>query len=211
MIKGKASLQEFREWLVKKGRVGNPGKGNGSYPGQCVSAVQCYLYYVHNVEYASRGNAKDFVPPGFVRVSSYKPGDIIRYGSNYGGGYGHIGLIDDTGAFLDQNGAVVLTVHRQSKPFSGINAIFRPTKKFNVKTPKPAKPKYPRKVTVTIPKLNVRSKPTTSAPLAGSKTLNKGDVFTSVGLVKGQKVGTNDKWHKSTKGNYAWSGGTNVK
>jgi len=149
MTKGKASLQEFREWIVKRGRVGNPGKGNNSYVGQCVSAVQCYLYYVHNVEYASRGNAKDFTPPGFVRVSNLRPGDIVRYGSNYGGGYGHIGIIDDTGYFLDQNGARVLAVNRMSSPFSGINAIFRPTKKFSVKTPKPA-PKPAAKVVYTV-------------------------------------------------------------
>jgi len=204
-----ASLQQFREWCVKNRSVANP---DGSYKGQCVSLVQQYLVQVFGIPYRARGNAKDFTPPGFVRVSSLKPGDIVRYGSNYGGGYGHIGLIDDTGAFLDQNGAIVLTVNRMPKPFGGINAIFRPTKKFNVKTPKPApaKPKYPRNVTVTSA-ANVRSKPSVKAPLAGSKTLKKGDVFTSVGLVNGDKVSNNNKWHKSSRGNYVWSGNTNVK
>jgi len=206
-----ASLQQFREWAVKNGKVANP---DGSYKGQCVSLVQSYLTQVFAIPFKPRGNAKDFIPPGFVRVSNLRPGDIVRYGSNYGGGYGHIGLIDDTGAFLDQNGIRVLAVGRQGKPFSGINAIFRPTKKFNVKTPKPApkpKPKYPRNVTVTVPKLNVRDKPTSKSPLSGSKTLKKGDVFVSVGLVNGEKVAGNNKWHKSSKANYVWSGGTNVK
>lgn len=133
-----ASLQQFREWAVKNGKVANP---DGSYKGQCVSLVQQYLSQVFAIPFKPRGNAKDFVPPTFVRVSNLRPGDIVRYGSNYGGGYGHIGLIDDTGAYLDQNGIRVLAVGRQGKPFSGINAIFRPTKKFNVKTPKPSKPK----------------------------------------------------------------------
>lgn len=203
-----ASLQQFREWAVKNRSVANP---DGSYKGQCVSLCQQYLKQVFNIPFRARGNAKDYVPPGFVRVSSLKPGDIVRYGSNYGGGYGHIGLIDDTGAFLDQNGTRVLAVGRRSTPFSGINAIFRPTKKFSVKTPPAPKPKYPRKVTVTVPKLNVRAKPTSKSPLAGSKTLKKGDVFTSVGLVAGEKVAGNNKWHKSSRGNYCWSGGTNVK
>lgn len=77
-------------------------------------------------------------------------------------------------------------------------------------TPKPT-PKYPRQVTVTVPALNVRKKPTPLAPLAGSMTLKKGDVFTSVGMVKGQNVSGNANWHKSSRGNYVWSGGTNVK
>lgn len=133
-----ASLQQFREWAVKNKSVATPA---GTFKGQCVSLVQQYLKQVFNIPFQARGNAKDFTPPGFVRVSNLRPGDIVRYGSNYGGGYGHIGLIDDTGAFLDQNGARVLAVNRMSSPFSGINAIFRPTKKFNVKTPKPSKPK----------------------------------------------------------------------
>jgi len=137
-----ASLQQFREWAVKNGKVANP---DGSYKGQCVSLIQQYLKQVFGIPYKPRGNAKDFVPPGFVRVSNLRPGDIVRYGSNYGGGYGHIGLIDDTGAYLDQNGIRVLAVGRQGKPFSGIQAIFRPTKKFNVKTPKPSKPKPAKK------------------------------------------------------------------
>ena len=73
-------------------------------------------------------------------------------------------------------------------------------------------PKYPRAVTVTSADgANVRSAPNISAPLAGSKTLVKGDVFTSVGLVTGSSVAGNNKWHKSSRGNYVWSGNTNVK
>lgn len=132
------SLQQFREAYPVGSKVANP---DGSYKGQCVSYVQAYLNQVFAIPFKPRGNAKDFVPPTFVRVSNLRPGDIVRYGGNYGGGYGHIGLIDDTGAYLDQNGIRVLAVGRQGRPFSGINAIFRPTKKFNVKTPKPSKPK----------------------------------------------------------------------
>lgn len=78
-------------------------------------------------------------------------------------------------------------------------------------TPKPNPAPKLRRVTVTVPTVNVRKQPTTSAPLSGSKTLKKGDVFTSVGLVKGQNVSGNNLWHKSTKGNFVWSGGTNVR
>lgn len=76
-------------------------------------------------------------------------------------------------------------------------------------TPKP-KPVI-RKVTITVPVANVRKQPTTASPLSGSKTLKKGDVFTSVGLVKGQNVQGNPWWHRSSFGNHVWAGNTNVK
>jgi hypothetical protein len=74
----------------------------------------------------------------------------------------------------------------------------------------PETPSYPRTVKVTAPAY-VRSAPRLNAPLAGSQTLNVGDVFTSVGLVAGDSVGGNNKWHKSSRGNYVWSGNTNVR
>lgn len=207
------SLQAFTSWAVSKGRVANP---NGSYPGQCVSLIQQYLNQVFGIPYAARGNAKDFVPPTFKRLSAStkrKPGDIIRYGRNYGGGYGHIGYIGHDGRYVDQNGYAVLWTTIRNAPFSGIESVWRPTRAFKLKNaiipvPKP-KPKYPRTVTV-LRTANVRTKPSTKAPLGGSKRLNKGDKFTSVGLVSGDKVAGNNQWHKSSRGNYVWSGNIKV-
>lgn len=71
-----------------------------------------------------------------------------------------------------------------------------------------AHPEWPRKVTITST-ANVRTKPTTSAKVV--KTLKKGTVFTSVGFVKGTSVGGNNKWHKTSGGQYIWSGNTNIK
>jgi hypothetical protein len=128
------SLQGFREWAVAARQVSNPQVG--TYPGQCVSLVQQYIFQVFAVAYASRGNAKDFVPPGFTRVTgAYRAGDIIRYGANYGGGYGHIGLIDDNGQWLDQNGVAVLHVGQRATPFSSIESIWRPNNAFSIKSP----------------------------------------------------------------------------
>lgn len=62
-------------------------------------------------------------------------------------------------------------------------------------------------VTVAVPKLNVRSAPTTSASLAGSMTLNQGDTFQITGRVQGQNVSGVSTWVRSTKGNYVWAGG----
>ena len=54
---------------------------------------------------------------------------------------------------------------------------------------------------------NVRTQPRLSAPLGGSRVLNRGDKFEAVGLVKGDTVSGNNDWYKSAKGNYLWSGG----
>ena len=126
------SLQDFVNWAVNTKVVSNPGVN--TYPGQCVSLVQEYLSQVFGIPYAARGNAKDFVPPTFTQVSGgLRPGDIVRYGANFGGGYGHVGIIDDDGRFIDQNGLKRLAVGRSASPFGGYTAIFRPTKAFSVK------------------------------------------------------------------------------
>lgn len=209
------SLESFTSWAIRAKQVSNPTVN--TYPGQCVSLIQEYLSQVFGIPFAKRGNAKDFKPPTFQQLTSStqrRPGDIIRYGKNYGGGYGHIGYIDHLGRFVDQNGTAAMHVGVRLQPFGGINAVFRPTRGFQVKNivipVPPAKPAYPRNVVVTEP-ANVRSAPRLNAPLAGSKILKPGDVFTSVGLVDGQSVGGYTKWHKSSKGNYVWAKNTNVR
>ncbi len=62
--------------------------------------------------------------------------------------------------------------------------------------------------TVLVPQLNVRSKPTSQSPLAGSMTLNQGDQFDFVGAVQGEMVNGISTWLISTKGNSVWAGGT---
>lgn len=124
------SLADFGTWGLQMGQVANP---DGSYPGQCVSLVQQYLDQVFGIPYAPRGNAKDFVPPTFTQVyDAPRPGDIIRYGANYGGGYGHIGLIDVNGKWYDQNGVKSLAVGYQNSPFASWDSVWRPTKPFDM-------------------------------------------------------------------------------
>jgi murein DD-endopeptidase MepM/ murein hydrolase activator NlpD len=53
---------------------------------------------------------------------------------------------------------------------------------------------------------HVRSAPKVTAPLAGSKKLAPGAIFSAVGTVKGSSVAGNNIWYKSYKGNYVWSG-----
>jgi hypothetical protein len=77
-------------------------------------------------------------------------------------------------------------------------------------TPPPPPPAaaWPRLVRVTGA-ANVRSQPKVSAQLSGSKTLKVGETFTGVELVNGDSVGGNNRWVKSSKGNFVWSGNLN--
>lgn len=128
ITKGGATLDEFKAWSLSQGQVGNPGSGNGSFKGQCVSEVQSYIYYVYGIEYRPRGDAKDWptnsdVLSYFDKVTDLKEGDIITYGADYGGGYGHIGVYSG-GQLLDQNGHQAFHVAVGSV-FPGRSAILR--------------------------------------------------------------------------------------
>lgn len=173
------SLQQFREWaVVTGGNISNPTNVAASkHAGQCVSLIQQYLNQLFGVPYAARGHAKDFTPPGFKAVTgALKPGDIIRYNKNFGGGYGHIEMIDDTGRALGQNRNWDKRVTRGGV-MSGYTTIFRPTKAFNVKTPAPANPGTGGRVAQTgtfTPNrnMNIRRSPSISGQVAA--TLPKG-------------------------------------
>lgn len=126
------SIQSFREWAISQGgNVGNPVVNN--YRGQCVSMVQQYLYQVFDIPYAPRGNAKDFVPPKFVRASApVRAGDIVRWGASKYSKYGHIGMIDDDNLYLFQNRLRDGRVHR-GRPLDAGYTIFRPSVAFTIK------------------------------------------------------------------------------
>lgn len=125
------NLAEFGDWGLTQKSVANPGVN--TYKGQCVSLIQQYLYRVFGIEYKARGNAKDWarnplpdVLDKLPNTVELQPGDILVYGSNYGGGYGHIALIDVNKKFFDQNGVKKLAVGYQDKPFSGYVCVLRP-------------------------------------------------------------------------------------
>lgn len=68
-------------------------------------------------------------------------------------------------------------------------------------------PPAPQAGTATVvSSANVRSAPTTSAPLAGSMTLKPGETFQYVAKVKGESVNGNNIWYQSWRNNYVWSG-----
>lgn len=125
------NLAEFGSWALAQKSVANPTVG--TYKGQCVSLIQQYLYKVFGIAYKPRGNAKEWannpLPEQLTKLSAntaLQPGDILVYGSNYGGGYGHIALIDVNMKFFDQNGTKKLAVAYKNTPFSGYVCVLRP-------------------------------------------------------------------------------------
>jgi hypothetical protein len=80
-------------------------------------------------------------------------------------------------------------------------------------SPAPINTGYPKEVTITIQGLKVRDAANTGGNLAGSQSLDEGDVVKVQNVVKGQYVeypgikGT-DMWYVSMYGNFFWSGGT---
>ena len=77
---------------------------------------------------------------------------------------------------------------------------------------------YPFSTTVTvrseIDTLYVRSGPSTVFDLSGSQKLKGGESFGVTGFVKGERISygsiSTQFWWESTKGNYIWSGGTDL-
>lgn len=202
------NLAEFGSWGLAQGSVANPAP-NYKYKGQCVSLIQQYLYLVFGIPFQAHGNAKDWaynVPAGFTKLSpnvALQRGDILVYGSNYGGGYGHIGLIDVNMKYYDQNGIKALAVGYRDKPFGGYICVLRPNNqaKLGLNTSS--------SFTVRVDKAEaaVRCQPNSKSALAGTRILKRGNTFKAVGTVIGENVGSNNIWFKSAKGNYVWSGG----
>lgn len=206
------NLKEFGDWALSQGSVANPPP-NYKYKGQCVSLIQQLLYLVLGIPFKARGNAKDWATNDelleyFERLNpsvTIQVGDILVYGSNYGGGLGHMGFIDVNGKFFDQNGTKSLAVGYRDTPFSGYICILRSKKKMDIGNTTEF---YVR---VDKAEANVRKEPNTTSALVpqpgGFERLVRGDTFKAIGTVIGENVSGNNVWYKSAKGNYVWSGG----
>lgn len=201
------NLKEFGDWAIAQGQVANPPPNN-KYMGECVSLIQQYLYHVFGIPFQAHGNAKDWannVPKGFTKLSAntaLQRGDILVYGSNYGGGYGHIGFIDVNWKFFDQNGVKSRRVGYQDKPFGGYICVLRHNGGVDLG----------ESFTVRVDKTeaNVRTQPNQKGnivPQPNASCLKKGDTFKAIGTVVGENINGNNIWYQSAKGNYVWSYG----
>jgi hypothetical protein len=203
------NLREFGSWAIGKDQLSNP-QPNYKYAGECVSLIQQLLYNVFGIEFKGRGNAKDWgsnadvlshfnkLPVGTALIA----GDILVYGSNYGGGYGHIAFIDANCKYFDQNGIRSKHVGYRDIPFINYICVLR------CKTPfKTGNEVISYIVRVDKEKAMVRSGANSQCSLAGSQSMVRGNTFVAVGTVQGENVGGNNIWYRSSKGNFVWSGG----
>lgn len=191
---------------------------DGWYGAQCVDLVQFYNRDVAGGKFIGGANAKDmygFQPEKYNWVrntpSGVPPqGAVIVYDKSRGGGYGHIAIVDSANTsvvnILSQNmpygsGSILVQTN-----YSGVIGWGIPKNQVATPTPAPSNPGGTAQATSVA---NVRSQPHTGAPLAGSQKLQPGQTFQYSAIVDGQNVSGNNKWYRSTKGNYIWSG--NVK
>lgn len=120
------TLEQFQNWALSQGSV---AKTDGGYLGECVSLINQYLSKVYGLNAGAWGHAKDWatnsnVLQHFDRVGDLQRGDIVVYGPNFGGGYGHIGIYLGNGQLLDQNGRIARRVSVGSI-YPGYIAILR--------------------------------------------------------------------------------------
>ena len=189
---------------------------DGHYGAQCVDLFRCFNRDVLGIAQPRGVNgAKDFwtnypndpnLYNNFERIANtpdFVPqfGDIAVWGN---GTYGHIAICTGKGDVrtfesFDQNYPTGSACHYVKHNYSGFYGVFRPKNQENIVS-------Y-FNVRVDKAEANVRKEPKLSAPLAGSKTLYKGDVFKATGLVTGQDVNGNNQWYHSKVGNYVHSRG----
>ncbi len=189
---------------------------DNAYGGQCVDLFRMYAKEVLEIS-QPRGvvGAKDFwknyesdpnLYNNFVRIKNTlsfvpKKGDVAIW---YNGAYGHIAICTgkgDTKFFevFEQNKPLESVCHIQRENYNGFYGVLRPRNQTNLNES--------FNVIVDKSRAMVRSNPNSNSYLAGSRELKKGDIFVATDLVIGEDVYGNNKWYKSAKGNYVWSGG----
>lgn len=85
-----------------KSKIGKGVDFDGMYGYQCADLVVDYLYYVTEKKVRMWGNAKDLINNDFKGLAKLytntpkflaKPGDIVVWNGNLGGGYGHTAVV----------------------------------------------------------------------------------------------------------------------
>lgn len=184
-------------------------KVDGGYPGECVSLINQYCHKVLNVPAGAWGNAKDWatnsIQRNYFNLINGAPqvGDLIVWGGDYGGGYGHIAICAGNGKVFDQNGGAGTSTCGYSDEYPRRIAVLRP---------KNGLPNTIRRGVVIADVLNVRRSPTTKSEIvkdanAGipNGTLKKDDVVVFKNQVRGEFYGVSDMWYLTRSGYYVAS------
>ena len=181
-------------------------KVDGGFPGQCVSLINQYCHKVLMIPAGAWGNAKDWATNRTQREyfdlinGAPQLGDLIVYGADYGGGYGHIAICAGNGKVFDQNGGAGTATCGYSDEYPRRAAILRP---------KNGLPNTIRQAKVVAEVLNVRREPNLKAEIVKDSdagipngTLKKDDIVIVKNQVRGEFYGAGDLWYITRSGYY---------
>lgn len=209
----------FRDFLNKY--MGKYIDYDGAYSAQCVDLFRQFNKEVLGIAQPRGVNgAKDFwknystdpnLYNNFDKIANTptfvpQEGDVAVWGN---GAYGHIAIctgVGDVNTFesFDQNYPTGSVCKKVKHNYTGFLGVFRPKAQDKIKAP--VQTTFWCRVDKACG-ANVRKQPKLSAPLAGSKFLNKGDKFECTELVAGDNVNGNNQWYHSKVGNYVHSNG----
>lgn len=177
---------------------------------QCVDEASDYMIDVVGGKRFT-GNAKDIFGQQSELLTWVRntpaglpaKGSVFVYGSTWGGGYGHVGIVLSANlnavTLLEQNiSGPRVTVGTHS--YNGSIGWGTPKKDVNGGFVS-AGGRY-QAVRVS----NVRNAPRLNAPLAGSRSLLPNEWFDAAGVVTGDTFNSINHWVKSLRGNYVWAG-----
>jgi murein DD-endopeptidase MepM/ murein hydrolase activator NlpD len=114
-----------------------------------------------------------------------------------------IGYVGSTG--MSTGSHLHIDISNPPHDINNINLFVDP-ETYNWNQTSPENPTVSPFRVIVVKPAYVRSQPQLSAPLSGSRMLNKGDTFDGVAIVAGDSINGNNQWVKSAKGNYVWSG-----
>lgn len=201
------------------GKIGVGFDGVPADDGQCVQLVELCAQQVIGVKLPVLPDAASYwerTVPGYTKIA-YKSGvhpitgDFVVFSRSLPGseGYGHIDICIRNGS---------------ASGYLGLDSNWSPDRVTEVNHTYEYVLGYLRHTVAGVPggttqtggtatvlrATYVRTAPNLSAPLAGSKILNKGDTFKYIKKVAGQNVnqkGVNTNiWYHSTQGHYVWAG-----
>jgi hypothetical protein len=188
---------------------------DGAFGFQCMDLYNAYQKEVLGVSPRGASRAKNvwwsYDPNVFTRISNSltfvpKKGDVAIWGMEP---YGHIAICTGDGNWLsfrsfDQNWPAGSVCHIQNHGYFNFLGVLRPKAQEKISAPV-VLPAFA--VRVDKASAAVRTAPSLNAALGGSSVLYRGDIFQAVAVVVGDSVNGNNKWYKSSRGNYVWSGG----
>jgi hypothetical protein len=200
---------------------GQHARHRNGIDGQCMNVYRLYLDEVLKVPQSPLvSGAKDVWtkhrPEDLVRIPRSlitfpRKGDVVIWGAIPGNPWGHIGVCVSGGLtsmrVFDQNWPLI-PAGRAGFPAKAKITTHNYGYVLGWLRPRKALPSTYWAIAAS--NANVRRQPNLSGALvkqpSGKTYLEPGERFQATGVVVGQNIRGNDRWVKSAKGNYCWSG-----